>query len=353
MKLKKDKSFTSAPLSGKYGSEVACFIEKFGGVSRTDCLVEDNRQFINAVMLKNRQLKRVVYLEKMNEIKNICHFLAEINHGLQRGGLFICCLETNFLRRKRIFRKYNFITGKVIYFFDYLLTRLTPAIFPTRWISQLLVRSHDRAISYYEMVGRLSYCGFEIESDEVIEGKHYMAARKVASSPPVLKENYGLLLGLNRVGQHGGPIRVYKFRTMVSFSEYVQEHIYRKNNLRKGGKFRNDRRVTLLGRIFRRFWIDEIPMLLNVLKGDVKLVGVRPLSPQYLALYSPEVVARRQEVKPGLIPPYYVDLPSTLEEIQASELKYIERWEKNPLLTDVRYFFLVLWNIIWHGARGK
>jgi len=179
-------------------------------------------------------------------------------------------------------------------------------------------------------------------------------ARKVGLPPKApLKERYGLLLKLNRIGKNGQMFKVYKFRTMVAFSEYVQEHIYRKNHLDLKGKFRNDKRVTILGGLLRKFWIDEWPMFINLFRGEMKLVGVRPLSPQYLKLYDPVVAKRRQSVKPGLIPPYYVDLPTTLEEIQASELKYIERYHKAPFKTDVIYFFKALWNIFIGGARSK
>jgi hypothetical protein len=58
-------------------------------------------------------------------------------------------------------------------------------------------------------------------------------------------------------------------------------------------------------------------------------------------------------MKPGLIPPFYVDLPKTLEEIMASEMKYLRAYEKNPLRTDVKYFFLSLRNIFFRRARSN
>jgi len=64
----------------------------------------------------------------------------------------------------------------------------------------------------------------------------------------------------------------------------------------------------------RRLWLDELPMLYNWLKGDLGLVGVRPLSYQYLSLYDRELRELRElrkKVRPGLVPPYYADLPDT------------------------------------------
>ena len=59
-----------------------------------------------------------------------------------------------------------------------------------------------------------------------------------------------------------------------------------------GGKFKDDFRVTTEGRFFRKFWLDELPMIINIFKGDMKIVGVRPLSSHYFNLYSEELKAR-------------------------------------------------------------
>ena len=89
------------------------------------------------------------------------------------------------------------------------------------------------------------------------------------------------------------------------------------------------------------------------LKGEMKLVGVRPLSAQYFSLYNKELQKKRNKHKPGLMPPFYADLPKTLEEIQESEMKYLLACEKKGLfLTDFRYFFLILKNIVFKKARS-
>ncbi len=158
---------------------------------------------------------------------------------------------------------------------------------------------------------------------------------------------------MRRAGKNGDSIYVYKLRTMHPFAEYLQEYIYEQNKLCEGGKFKNDIRVTTLGKFCRKFWLDEVPMILNVLKGDIKLIGVRPLSSHYLSLYSPELQKKRSTVKPGLLPPFYADMPKTLEDIMASELRYLEAYEKQPLKTDMRYFFKICNNIIVNKARSK
>jgi lipopolysaccharide/colanic/teichoic acid biosynthesis glycosyltransferase len=140
---------------------------------------------------------------------------------------------------------------------------------------------------------------------------------------------------------------------MHAYSEYLQEYIFQKNNLQAGGKFKDDFRVTGAGKFMRKFWLDELPMIFNLLRGDMKLVGVRPLSRQYFSLYTEELKEKRLRFKPGLIPPFYVDMPKTLEEIMASENKYLDAYAKNPLKTDIKYLCLAAINIIFKRARSK
>jgi len=90
-----------------------------------------------------------------------------------------------------------------------------------------------------------------------------------------------------RPGLHGKIFKVIKFKTMTDKRD-------------KDGKLLSDaERLTKVGQFVRSTSIDELPQLFNVLKGDMALIGPRPLLPQYLSLYSPEQ-ARRHEVRPGI-----------------------------------------------------
>lgn len=127
---------------------------------------------------------------------------------------------------------------------------------------------------------------------------------------------------------------------------------FKKNNLKKGGKLKNDFRISNVGKLLRKYWIDELPMVLNFLKGDMKLIGGRPLSSHYFSLYTKELQEKRIKFKPGLIPPFYADMPETLEEIIASEMKYLTAYERNPILTDLNYLFKIIKNIVVKGKRS-
>ena len=85
----------------------------------------------------------------------------------------------------------------------------------------------------------------------------------------------------------------------------------------------------------------------------MKLVGVRPISQHYFSLYSKELQEKRVKHKPGLLPPFYADMPKTLEEIEASEMRYLTMCEeKGTFRTDFVYFWKIICTIIFKKARS-
>ena len=148
---------------------------------------------------------------------------------------------------------------------------------------------------------------------------------------------------------------MHKFRTMYTYSEYIQSYVYEYQHLEKGGKFKDDYRVNFWGTFLRKVWLDELPMVWNMLRGDMKLVGVRPLSRHYFSLYTPEMQELRTRTKPGLLPPFYYDRksPETIEEVQESERRYLEAYLKAPRRTDWRYFWGIVGNIIFHHKKSS
>lgn len=301
----------------------------------------------------HKKYSSIVNLRKANDIQDLVGVFCAINTRLEKGGRFITCLETAELRKERLYRKFPKGINAAYYFMDYCGKRVAPKLPLTSNIYYFITANRNRVLTSVEILGRLSYCGFKIISTEEIDNQLYVSVEKVEDKSNLPEKKYGFFFKMKRTGKNGKPIEVYKVRTMNAYSEYLQHHIYDTNNLDKGGKFKNDYRVTNAGKILRKLWLDEVPMIYNVLKGDLKLVGVRPLSSHYLGLYTMNVISRRREHKPGLVPPYYADLPETLEEIMASEMKYFDAYEKAPFKTDVKYFFKAFKNIIFKKARSK
>lgn len=295
----------------------------------------------------------VINLKRINDTRYINKFFETVNAKLPVGGIYISCAETSQCRKKRLLKKYPFIINYIYYILDFTLKRIFPKLPVTKKIYFLLTAGRNRVISKTEYLGRLYSCGFKVEEEHSSNGLIYFLALK--TSEPVYDKNptYGPLIRLKRLGKSGIIFNVYKFRTMHPYSEYLQEYVYQKNSLDKGGKFKHDIRISTFGRIFRKYWIDEFPMFINILKGQMKLVGVRPLSQHYFSLYSKETQKRRINYKPGLIPPYYADLPNTLDEIETSEINYMNAYDQHPYLADMRYLFKAFYNILIKRARSK
>ncbi len=297
--------------------------------------------------------RSVVNMRRVNDIRLINKFFESVNRKLPENGLFIGCAETTLQRKKRILKKYPPLLNRVMYVLDYILKRVFPKFILTRKFYYMATRGNNRVLSRAELLGRLYSCGFELVEDKFVNGLYCYSARKTGEPHYDLNPTYGPFIKLRRIGKGGRIIRVYKFRTMHPYAEYLQDFLFENNNLDNGGKYKDDFRVTTLGRLMRALWIDELPMFFNLLKGEVKPVGVRPLSPQYFNLYDNDLQERRVRYRPGLVPPFYYDMPGTLEEIQESERRYLEAYDRNPLLTDTRYFFRAFWNIVVKKARSR
>ena len=295
----------------------------------------------------------VTCLSKINNTRYLNKHFEAINRALVTGGTYTGCVETYSQFRHRLARQYPAVIRIPFYIIHFIFKRFLPKWGGTRRLYWVLTKGKKRVISLTEVLGRLISCGFEVADYREENGLIYYTARKVKQPDFNKDPTYGSTVRLRRIGQHGRPVTIYKFRTMHPYSEYLQDYIYRWNDLKDGGKFGSDMRITGWGRIMRRLWLDEIPMIWNLLRGDLKLVGVRPLSPQYFSLYPKEMQEFRVLFKPGLIPPYYRDMPVTLEEIVASERAYLEAWQKEPLRTDIRYFFGVLYNIVFRRVRSS
>ena len=292
-------------------------------------------------------------LRKINDIQRINKYFLKTHQLLLPGGYFISRAHTLATHKAWIYKQYPAYIASYVYIVDFCIHRVIPKLPYVNKIYFALTKGKDRVISRAEVLGRLQFCGFEIVAEKRIEKRLHVIARKIKTPSLDVSPTYGPFVELKRVGFNNERLNVYKLRTMHPYSEYLQEYIFKLAGLKKGGKLEDDFRLTEWGKWMRKLWLDELPMLYNWLKGDLQIVGVRPLSMQYFSLYDKELQELRGRVKPGLVPPFYADLPESFEEICESERRYIEAFIKNPVKTQLVYFFKAFWNIVFRGARSK
>lgn len=133
-----------------------------------------------------------------------------------------------------------------------------------------------------------------------------------------------------RVGRHGRPFTVYKLRTMRADSVAVLETLVHENEADAEGvlfKIKQDPRITRLGAVLRKYSLDELPQLINVVRGEMSLIGPRPALPSEVAAYSADL-RRRLAVKPGMTGLWQVSGRSDLswEETVRLDLAYVDNW---------------------------
>ncbi len=349
------KSFTDLCIAIRTfaGDKILNIIKKNVDLHSGNTKVLFSANFFDLKSVPDFQYDVFIQLEKLNNIRSINSLFSLINEKLPDKGKIVCCFESKSTHKKRIFQKYSSILGAIIYFFDYLFKRFIPKIQLFRRLYFDITKGKNRILSKTEVMGRLFCFGFEVIKELKVDGLCFVFAQRINQPEPITQKVYGPFIKLRRMGKNGIMFDVYKMRTMYPYSEYLQSYIYNKNNLQAGGKFYRDIRINTIGRFMRKYWLDELPMIYNWLRGEMKLVGVRPLSQHYFNLYSFELQEKRTLYKPGLMPPFYADLPKTLDEIQLSELKYLNECEVNGVFkTDVKYFFLILRNIFIKKARS-
>ncbi|MFD5932198.1 sugar transferase [Streptomyces sp. NPDC060333] len=158
----------------------------------------------------------------------------------------------------------------------------------------------------------------------------------------------GVLYRQRRVGKDGREFTMVKFRTMVAGADRARAELA---DLNEGAgllfKLRRDPRVTRVGSMLRRYSLDELPQLLNVLTGSMSLVGPRPPLPEESAAYGPDI-RRRLLVKPGLTGLWQISGRSDLpwEEAVRLDLRYVEDWS---LALDT----VILWKTLRAVVQGQ
>ncbi|MFW5889845.1 MAG: sugar transferase [Marinilabiliaceae bacterium] len=291
--------------------------------------------------------RSIVNTRPLNDVRYINKFLIEINRSMPDAGIYIGCVEPVkcFKARQKARIRVPFLFG-LYWTFVFLFHRVMPKI---RYIQKLyffLTRGRYRFLTMGETLGRIVSCGFEIIEYKEINGLLYYAVIKTQEPHYGQSPSFGPLFPMHRVGRDGKMIKVYKLRTMHPFAEFLQDYITKLNGYNETGKPSNDFRVATWGKLYRKYWLDELPQLLNVLKGELNIVGVRPLSRSRFNELPADLRELRVRFKPGCIPPYVSLLMPDAEGNIEAERIYLAEKMKSPVWTDVKYFFMAVYNIL-------
>jgi lipopolysaccharide/colanic/teichoic acid biosynthesis glycosyltransferase len=156
-----------------------------------------------------------------------------------------------------------------------------------------------------------------------------------------LADGPGVLFRQIRVGRDGQTFTVLKLRTMVCDAEQQLDGLMRHNEAAGPMfKMRDDPRVTKVGRILRGTSVDELPQLVNVLRGDMSLVGPRPALPREVAQWD-DRLRERLRVRPGITGPWQVHgrFTASLDDYERLDVGYVDNW---TLLGDLRLLLLTV-----------
>ncbi len=336
----------------KSGKEALDFFSKYTDIESEKTYVVSTTNVFN-ILNNHTTPNALINLSRTNDIRFINKFFEAVNSKLKQGDVFIGCLETISGRMQRMPIGKIPVIGTIYFSIEFIFNRLSPKIIGLKKIYFLLTRGRNRLLSKAEVLGRLVCCGFEIIDTKSINGLTYVVAKKIKEPVFDMSPSYGALYEMPRIGKNGKIIRVYKMRTMHAYAEYLHGYVLQNNGYAETGKPANDFRLTPWGKVMRKYWIDELPQLVNVLKGDLKIVGVRPISQRYFEDIPKDLQELRLKHKPGCIPPYVaLNRKGSVESVLQSEREYLKEKINRPYTTDTKYFFKALYNIIFRKKRS-
>ena len=340
-------SIRQSVLSVTTEEDYRMLLEKARLDSRLTKSVCDRNRFA-FLQIPDYQYQTIVDLTLLNDAKGINRRFCIVNQKLPDEGRYVCCYRPQEYIKSKILAKYPAGINWLVYCLYFFNKRVLPRLMFTSRLYYDITKGRKRMLSKTEVLGRLYYCGFAV--DEIVPMGHIEYVFAHRHSQPYPQEQfkvYGPLIKLPRVCKNKEIRYFYKMRTMHPYAEYIQKYVFdARGGMDIADKSNDDWRITNWGKFMRKYWLDELPMLFNWLKGDVKLVGVRPLSKTMFETYPKWLQDKRTLTRPGLIPPFYIDHPNTFDELFASEDKYLTEYLKNPIRTDIKYFFLTMRSIL-------
>lgn len=298
------------------------FVESYFSLDRDNVVFISSRKLLQQSGLIKNLFRHVVQKGLLDQIAPLDDYLQYLNRAMMDSGIYICRIASSGV-------------------LDW--QELGPC--GSQIAMMTAGNGTKNRFSLAEWLGRLAFYGFDIIEHKLEMTQVTIAVMKTGSPKSEMLPSRSWFYRMERVGFQGKTIGVYKIRTMYPFSEYLQDYIVRLNGYNRQGKPAKDFRITRWGRLLRKYWLDELPQVLNLLKGEMSLVGVRPLSRIRFSELPESLQEERVRFKPGCIPPYVALCMSDARSNIVAEQIYLAEKKNHPLKTDVRYFFKAIFNI--------
>lgn len=331
-------------LTNQVNEEVVKFISEQVDVTGNKILFLSSGYSEKKIDLDN--LRTIVDLKKLNHRKDINSYFRSMNEKLPDAGIFIGCAESYTERKKRVQFASSKLLNAVLWATDFIVNRVFPKMPITKNIYHFFSRGKYHVMSKAEILGRLSYAGFEIIDHKTIDNLLYYSSIKTKEPKNDKNPSYGIMFKMNRISKNGKMIGIYKVRTMHPYSEYIQDYVVRLNGYNEVGKPARDFRLTSWSKVIRKLHLDEMPQLINFLKGDLSIVGVRPLSQFGYSALPLDLQEERIKYKPGCIPPNVALKMTGFNGVIEAERIYLKELKKSGYLTNFKYFWMALYNIV-------
>ena len=335
--------------------------EKIAGSGNV--LVVDDVPCNNGIMHEYASI--LIGRKRINDVIRLNNFIKICAECVNKGG----CLVIRYMPMENVLRNLKKRHQGPLYCLFYILHFIWYRAIPKiplmeklyflpglSWLDKAhlhLVKKRNRALAKAEVWGRLAFYGMRVLAESKGDGELYVIAQRVDGPIQDKVPSFYMIASLEKVGLDGKIMYSHKIRTMYPFSEFLQKRVFEDHGLATTGKFANDFRLTGYGKFLRKYWLDELPQIFDWLRGDVKLVGMRATSPQFLSLYPKELYDLYIQTKPGLIPPIFDENTTGFDQIVDIELEYLRNYQKHPIMTDIRYFWKTFSDIVLKGVRSK
>jgi lipopolysaccharide/colanic/teichoic acid biosynthesis glycosyltransferase len=336
----------SKALIDECGYEVYQYVKSHFNIDYRGILLFAKKKHFLYDYIDFNNVRIIINVNQLNNIQNIDSYFRSINKLLPDSGLYIGCVQTNIFKHTQLIEKYGKFFGNLAYFKEFAFHRIFAKMEYCRKFYRILTQNKYHALSLAESLGRFSYGGFEIIDYKNINGLTYFVGMKTAE-PRTEKASSGLFFGMRRIGKNGNMIKVHKLRTMHPYSEFLQAYVVRLNGFNEIGKPKDDFRLAGWGKVLRKLWIDELPQLVNIFRGELGIFGVRPLSQTMYYTMPEDVQKDRIKYKPGIIPPSAALGKKGVQGCIEAERTYFRSIEsKGSLRTNTVFFIQAISNIL-------